>query len=145
MTKHTKKSGKKSKNLNFLLNGQNPLFYSFSTFLACLVIKFFSYNCCFMIVAKTFFFFSQWPRETVNKWWNPPSNRVTPPWGMGNTPSRPRVWATPPLGNTPLGNNPLGNTHWTLIYQLHSLEKSKIALGSVLMVEFSISPLIRRR
>ena len=32
MTKHTKTSGKKWKNHNFLLNGKNPLFYSFSTF-----------------------------------------------------------------------------------------------------------------
>ena len=32
MTKHTKKSEKKQKNLNFLLNGQNPLFQSFPTF-----------------------------------------------------------------------------------------------------------------
>ncbi len=32
MNKHKKKSEKKWNNCNFLLNGQNPLFQSFSTF-----------------------------------------------------------------------------------------------------------------
>ena len=61
---------------------------------------------------------------------------------LGSTPSSQGSVQHPPRATPPQNNTLLGDI---LIYFKSSLEKSKIALGSVLMVECSIWPLIRMR